>query len=174
VADVPVVTFHDGAYRLDPRLHVDVDVDDFEASAAAGSQAEEAGEQESAIEHYSRAVELYEGDLLAEAPYEDWALLPRESARVRYLDVLDRLTALHLANQDLGACTHVAQLILQQDPCREDAHRLLMRCYARQGRTGQALRQYELCRRALRTELGSAPCALTTALYDAVRNNDLR
>jgi pentatricopeptide repeat protein len=71
----------------------------------------------------------------------------------------------------LGPCIAVAQLILQQDPCREDAHRLLMRCYAQQGRVHEALRQFELCSRAFATTLGGGPSWATVELHRSIRTS---
>jgi DNA-binding SARP family transcriptional activator len=65
-------------------------------------------------------------------------------------------------------------LVLRQDPCREDVHRLIMRCQARFGRTSEALRQYERCRRALRETLGLEPSAPTQALARALREGRQR
>ena len=47
----------------------------------------------------------------------------------------------------------------------------LMRCYASQGRTYQALRQYEFCQRILRATIDASPAADTTALYRAIRSS---
>jgi DNA-binding SARP family transcriptional activator len=171
VADIPVVEFREGAYRLSPELHLQVDVDEFERMVETAKRAVRDGDTQAAIACYAQAVTLYRGDLLAESPYDDWALLPRETLRVTYLDVLDRLAALHLANQSFGPCIAVAQLILQQDSCREDAHRLLMRCFARQGRVHEALRQFKLCSRALATTLGSGPSRATVELHRSIRTN---
>jgi DNA-binding SARP family transcriptional activator len=169
VGDIPVVEFRDGAYGLNLELDLQVDVDEFERLVETATRAQRDGDTEAAIASYTQAVTLYRGDLLAETPYDDWALLPRETLRVTYLDVLDRLAALHLAKESLGPCIAVAQLILQQDPCREDAHRLLMLCYAQQGRVHEALRQYELCSRALATTLGSGPSRATVELHHSIR-----
>jgi DNA-binding SARP family transcriptional activator len=171
VGDIPVVEFRDGAYGLNPDLELKVDVDDFRRLVETGERAQRDGDTDAAIACYGQAVTLYRGDLLAESPYDDWALLPRETLRVTYLDVLDRLAALHLAKESLGPCIAVAQLILQQDPCREDAHRLLMRCYAQQGRVHEALRQFELCSRALATTLGSGPSRATVELHRSIRTS---
>jgi DNA-binding SARP family transcriptional activator len=59
--------------------------------------------------------------------------------------------------------------MLDVDPCREDAHRLLMRCFFHQGRTYQACRQYESCCRVLRSTLDVEPACDTTRLYNAIR-----
>jgi DNA-binding SARP family transcriptional activator len=173
VGDIPVVEFRRGAYRLNPELDLQVDVDEFERVVETAERAMTDGDTEAAIACYEQAVTLYRGDLLAESPYDDWALLPRETLRVTYLDVLDRLAALHLAKENLGPCIAIAQLILQQDPCREDAHRLLMRSYARQGRVREALRQFELCSRALATTLGSGPSQATVELNRSIRTSRL-
>lgn len=170
-ADVPVIEYEHGAYFLDPALDLDLDVDEFRIAAEKGRAAEGAGESVAAIEHYRRSVALYRGDLLADAPYEDWALLPRETCRVRYLDVLDSLMALFHASDRLAECIATAQLILQQDSCREDAHRVVMRCYARQGRVHQAIRQFEICTRSLDSVLGLPPSAATVDLYRTIRRD---
>jgi DNA-binding SARP family transcriptional activator len=60
--------------------------------------------------------------------------------------------------------------MLEQDPCREDVHRLLMRCYSRQGRSYQVLRQFELCKRVLWAATATAPSPQTTATYLAMRD----
>jgi DNA-binding SARP family transcriptional activator len=171
VGDIPVVEFRDGAYGLNPRLDLQVDVDEFERLVETAGRAQKEGDTETAIACCTQAVTLYRGDLLAETPYDDWALLPRETLRVTYLDVLDRLAALNLAKGSFGPCVAVAQLILQQDPCREDAHRLLMRCYAQQGRVHEALRQFELCSRALATTLGGGPSRATVELRHSIRTS---
>jgi DNA-binding SARP family transcriptional activator len=173
VTDVPVVLFRGGAYEINPDLRLQIDADDFERLVEKADLAQRGGEIRKAVSYYEAAVALYRGDLLAESPYEDWALLARETLRVTYLDVLDRLAALHLDMRSLGPCVAVGQLILQQDPCREDAHRLLMRCYARQGRIHEALRQFELCCRALATSLGSDPSPATVELDRSIRTRRL-
>ncbi len=171
VGDISVVEFRDGAYGLNPELELQVDVDDFRRLVDTGERAQRDGDTDAAIACYGQAVTLYRGDLLAESPYDDWALLPRETLRVTYLDVLDRLAALHLAKESLGPCIAVAQLILQQDSCREDAHRLLMRCYAKQGHVHEALRQFEFCSRVLATTLGSGPSRATVELHHSIRTS---
>jgi DNA-binding SARP family transcriptional activator len=51
----------------------------------------------------------------------------------------------------------LALRIVANDPLQEDVHRLLMRCYAQQGRRVDALRQYDLCRTVLWREVRAAP-----------------
>jgi len=86
-----------------------------------------------------------------------------------YIDALDRVSRIQLRMNRLDDCIATGLRMLAVDPCREDAHRLLMSCYARQGRTYQALRQYELCCRMLRATLDTGPADETAQLYRAIR-----
>ena len=167
--DAPVVEFRAGRYEISSALQLRTDVEAFEHLAAMAEEAEQAGEHRTAIACCERAIDLYRGDFLVDEPYEDWALLRRETLRVKYLDLLDRLTTSYLADDRIGECISAAQHILHQDACREDAHRLLMRCYARQGRLHQVTRQFELCSRAIQSALGCEPSEATATLYQSLR-----
>jgi len=57
------------------------------------------------------------------------------------------------------------QRILYYDPLREEIHREMMRLYVEGGQRAQAVRQYEICREILATELGIPPMEETQALY---------
>jgi DNA-binding SARP family transcriptional activator len=72
------------------------------------------------------------------------------------------------AQESIGACYRV----LEKDRCHEESYRLLMRCYARMGQRGRALRQYRLCETALRGEYGTVPSPETQALYERLLRDD--
>jgi Bacterial transcriptional activator domain len=55
------------------------------------------------------------------------------------------------------------------DPLREDAHRRLIRLYAETGRRADALRQYDVCVRNLKDDLGVEPLVETSLVAAAVR-----
>jgi DNA-binding SARP family transcriptional activator len=57
------------------------------------------------------------------------------------------------------------QTILGQNPYREAALRGLMRCYYRLGDRAAAIRQYQICAKILREELGVSPMSETEELY---------
>jgi len=103
---------------------------------------------------------------------DDWPVLPRERLRVDYLDTLDRLSHLYFTGEQYGRCVTLCQMLLAQDNCREDAHCRLMRCYSRQDQHLLALRQYQTCAEALDHELGVAPAAATTQLYERIRRRE--
>jgi DNA-binding SARP family transcriptional activator len=170
-ADVQVVVLEGGAYRLDAGLDLWVDVDEFERHVQDGHRLEAALERPAAVAEYELATALYQGDFLADDPYEEWPVLTRERLRVVYLDTLDRLSHLYFTQRRYGSCATLCQVIVQRDPCREDAHRRLMRCFSRQGQTHLALRQYQVCADALRAELAVDPDPSTGALRDQIRSH---
>jgi DNA-binding SARP family transcriptional activator len=170
-AELPVVVLEGGAYRLGPGLRLWLDVDEFERHQAAGRRLEAAGEPAAAAAEYERALALYQGDFLADDPYEEWPVLTREQLLLSYLEVLDRLSGLYFGRHEYGACVALCRQLVHRDPCREDAHRRLMRCYARQGQPHLALRQYQACAEALRRELGLDPDPATAAVARQVRQH---
>ena len=129
------------------------------------------GDQDGATAEYELAAATYQGDFLADDPYEDWPVTTREHLLLAYLDVLDRLGGLACDRHQYGACVALCRLMVERDPCREDGHRRLMRCYARQGQSHLALRQYLACAEALDRELGVDPDPATVALAQRIRRH---
>jgi DNA-binding SARP family transcriptional activator len=170
--DLPVVVREEGSYRVHPGLRLWVDVDEFEAHVLAGRRLEAAGAPDEAVAEYELAAVLYQGDLLADDPYEEWPVLARERLRLAYLDTLDRLSELYLGQGRLAACAALCRRVIERDACREDAHRRLMRCYGRQRQPHLALRQYHACAAALAAELDVGPAPATTRLYEAIRRHE--
>jgi DNA-binding SARP family transcriptional activator len=170
-AEVPVVVLEDGSYRLGPQLRLWLDVDEFERHVAGGRRLDAAGDPGGAAAEYERALALYQGDFLADDPYEDWPVMTREHLLLNYLDVLDRLGGRYFDRGQYGACVALCRLLVQRDPCREGGHRRLMRCVARQGQPHLALRQYQACADALDRELGVDPDPATVALAQQIRRH---
>jgi DNA-binding SARP family transcriptional activator len=170
--DLPVVVLEEGSYRLNPDLRLWVDVDEFEDHVHAGRRLEAAGDQDGATAEYELAAAVYQGDFLADDPYEEWPVLTRERLRLDWLDILDRLSRRHLEQGRPATSAALCRRIIERDACREDAHRRLMRCYARQGQPQLALRQYRACAAALRAELDVDPDPATTRLREAIRHRE--
>ena len=63
---------------------------------------------------------------------------------------------------------------MQLEPTNEDAHRLLISLYQRQGLRAHALRQYQLCRDSLQRELGVAPAPETQRLFEKIKAGNSR
>jgi DNA-binding SARP family transcriptional activator len=97
------------------------------------------------------------------------SLLERERLRARFLSLLGYLADERYDAGDYGACLEQAWRLLGHDPCREDAHRVVMRCYVQRGERAAALRHYQVCVHILHAEFDAAPEPATTALFDQIR-----
>jgi TolB-like protein len=122
----------------------------------------------------ARATTLYRGDLLdglevRDAAFEAWLLIERQRLRGMAREALATLLDWHVARDSRQQADAIAHQLLALDPLRETAHRALMRSYAEQGQAALALKQYQLCRDALRDELGVGPEDETELLYKSIR-----
>ncbi len=132
-------------------------------------------EKGGAITALEEAVSLYRGEFLAgfylhDAPaFEEWMLARRERCRSLALHALHILTEHYLHHRRYGQAIDSATRLLALDSWREETHRQLMLALVRSGQHSAALAQYETCRRILEEELGVAPSAETTALYERIR-----
>ena len=125
---------------------------------------EAAGDLAGAAADYQLALATTRATFWPTTPDETGWSTNEEHVLLAYLDVLDRLGGLYLGRHQYGACVALSRLLVQRDPCHEDAQRRLMRCYTRQGQPHLALRQYQACVDALDQELGVDPDPATTAL----------
>jgi predicted ATPase/DNA-binding SARP family transcriptional activator len=127
----------------------------------------------------TEAVEVYNGELmagfgLADAPgFDEWLFFERESLQQVLATVLQTLIHHNRDQRQNEPAVEYGRRWLALDPLHEPAHRGLMRSYAWSGQRAAALRQYEECVRLLDDELGVAPEAETTALYEMIRTKRL-
>jgi DNA-binding SARP family transcriptional activator len=97
--------------------------------------------------------------------YEDWTMVERERFSNAYVDMLDRLAAHYHEfgrhQESIQACLG----LFKEDPCYENSHRLVMKCYACLGLRIRASHHYELYRRILQRRLGKDPSPEIRSLY---------
>lgn len=167
----PVVR-DEGYYQLNSEAGVVVDTIAFERLVDAADRLFQISDTPAAIEAYTRAAGLYRGDLCVTADIQ--AIIERERLRSRYLSLLVRLatTAYHMENYK--ECLTYAWRILANDPCREDAHRLIMCSQVRIGERAAALRHFHTCKTILQSELGVSPEATTIELFEQIRSDHQR
>ncbi len=163
----PPVVYSGGWYRLNLDAGVAVDLSQFDELADGADRLELSGAHDAAAEAFQAAIDLYRGDLCAGTDVH--SLVERERVRARYLNVLAQLADYHFCAGDYSACLELVLRLLSVDGCREDAHRLAMRCYVRRGERAQALRQYRLCESILAGEFDAPPEPATHALFERVR-----
>src|SRR5262245_6344109 len=117
------------------------------------------------------AAALYRGSLLdghgvRDGAFEDWLAAERTRLHDLAISTLHRLAA----SQSGDIAISTAQRLLQLEPAHEETHRLIMKLYAAAGQRAQALRQYQLCRDALKRELQATPDADTERLYRRIQD----
>jgi SARP family transcriptional regulator, regulator of embCAB operon len=168
-APEPVIERQFDAYRIARSINVWVDVEQFEQACAAGKAAERAGDAAAAARHYETACQLYEDDFLAEEPYAEWTLEPKDRLRLLAVEIQSRLVEIYAGRRDYGPASLLGRQILTIDPCNEQVHRRLMRCYAGSGQRHLALMQYHRITETLWENLRVKPSAETTALYEQLR-----
>jgi DNA-binding SARP family transcriptional activator len=111
------------------------------------------------------------GFSLRDSPeFDDWRATQAVAVERSVAGLLDRLADAAEAEGDLAGAVAAAQRRLDLDPLDEAAHRRLMRTLAYSGDRAGAIRQYRACVGVLERELGVSPLAVTTALYEAIRD----
>ncbi|WP_448337999.1 tetratricopeptide repeat protein [Chloroflexus aurantiacus] len=126
-----------------------------------------------------QATQLYTGPLLSglerieSTEFEHWVLQQRERFARLHLDVWRRLVDGYTAIAHFERAITAAEHALALDPLSEALHRKLMWLYARTGRRADAIHQFAYCTALLREELGLDPEAVTSALYQAILNDQI-
>ena len=127
----------------------------------------------------AEAIELHagaflEGFALRDSPaFDDWQLGQAGALDRELASALRRLVEHLIAAGDLDRAVPLARRWLELDPLHEPAHRELMRLHSWCGDRGAALEQYRSCVRVMSEELGVAPLAETTALFEQIYDGTL-
>lgn len=165
--DTSPILCSDGCYRLNYEHGICNDVFSFDALVRAGNREWHDSNLELAVSSYIAALTFYRGDLCGGS---DWyTTIERERLRISHLMVLARVADYHYDLSNYEMALHFGQRMLISDPCREDAHRIIMRCHLRLGQRAEALRQYQFCAQVLRAEFDACPEAATETLYTQLR-----
>lgn len=127
----------------------------------------------------SEAVALHRGDFLTgfalrdSYAFDEWQFAEAEALRRELGEALERLVRALVEERRLEEALSFAHRRLALDSLSEAAHRDLMRIHSWRGDRSAALKQYRECRAVLERELGVAPLAETTALYEAITQGPL-
>ncbi|MCU0486326.1 MAG: winged helix-turn-helix domain-containing protein [Anaerolineales bacterium] len=162
------IRFENECYFFNPTLEVWLDIEEFEKHVQAAQSLEAAGKLPEAIEHYTAAESLYQGDFLDEDLYDDWPKARRTHLQSTYLEIANRLTCYYLQMGMHPPAVALCRKVIAMDACNEEAHRQLICCYLAQGQRHLALRQFLMCLTALKEELNLAPSPETQALYQRI------
>lgn len=165
IGDNGLIRHGDDGYQIVAPGEVWLDAEQFVLHAEVGALEDLRGNVDEAIAEYECAIDLYRSDLLDDGEHEPALACDDQALRDRFNQVLERLARLREAREDLHGCLRVSLRHLGIDPCNEQAHRRLMRCYARLGQVQLAERQFRTCVDTLRRQLGVTPQAETIELH---------
>ena len=138
--------------RLNP-AHARTDVAEFESQLAAAKQAADRAER---ISRLTRAVDLYQGELLP-GFYQDYFVAEQHRLAERHLQALHALVQELEADGEPERALPYAHHLARLDPLSEEACMALMRLYALQGKPSVVLRQFQEWEARFCTELGQPP-----------------
>lgn len=122
---------------------------------------------------WMEAADAYQGDLFAgmhcPTEIEEWLAPLRRQFQQRALVLAERLSKAN-GMETLEAAERLSERLLASTSTAEEAHRSLMRVHLRRGRSNAALRQFELCKAALKNELQTPPDRETLQLLALIRS----
>ncbi len=152
------------AYRVHLPADAVVDVEEAAAGVEKGQVALMQGDPQRACDLAGAVVAMASRQFL---PGASGTWVERRQAGLRELHVraLEMLAAAAEAQGRWPAAADAAQEAVDLEPFRESAYLRLMAAHAGAGNRGEALRDYERCRRTLSEELGVNPSPATEAAY---------
>ncbi len=163
--DRDYVVHREGRYVLNPDLAWSVDFARFTQAVQESQVADASGRPAAALVHAQLAIQEYRGDLFEDDSSADWCDNERATLADMFAQTLELQAELFLDRGDVDAAQRAAQRLIDQDGCRESAHRLLMTCHARRNQRDQIVRQYRRCVTKLHDELDVAPSTETVRLF---------
>jgi predicted ATPase/DNA-binding SARP family transcriptional activator len=152
-----LLTIRDEQVLLDAAGPVDVDVLQFEQSAAHALRTADVASLRTAADSYS-------GDLLPDLPDADWLTARREEIRETHREILVRLAS-SVRQRAPEEALLILSRALESDPMHEGAVRALMSVLAQMGRRSEALARYERLVDDLLDAFGTDPDPQTVALF---------
>lgn len=162
----------EGAYFFDLTTPCWIDVHAFEAFVDQGRDLGRQHALDAALHAYQNAEALYGGEYLRDDPFLEWTVALRERLRESHLSLLSDAARIHALRGEPSEASAFCRKILRIEPWREEVYRRLMEYLVAAGRPHEALRAYEECRRALRSEVDAEPSPETTELRNQIASTN--
>lgn len=155
---------------LDRSGAVWVDALEIQSSVLRAEKFEKRGELGAALGHFRRALILARRGEFGVECYHEWIDPARDIMRelVRRASLSVAEIAIRSGQYPLGI--DAASSLLLRDPYDEEAHRLLIRLYSDSGNRSAALKQFEKCRKIIRSEFGVDVEPETRQIWMAIKN----
>ncbi len=100
---------------------------------------------------------------------DPWLVPERERYRQLRLHALERAAERSLRDDECARAIELGLTVVEAEPFRESAHRLLIAAHLREGNAIEAVRQYRIYRRLASDELGVDPSPRMEALIEPIR-----
>ncbi|MFQ5606687.1 MAG: BTAD domain-containing putative transcriptional regulator [Candidatus Zixiibacteriota bacterium] len=168
--DTQLISHQDGNYNVAWNESFWCDLKEFDELYSAASGYLRENKVHLASERFEQARALYQGPLL-EDMYDSWLEEPRETYRMKHIDICQRLADIHFEKGEFDRATALCQEILLVDPTEEPAHRLLMLTLFTTGRKAAAVKQYNACVSALKKRLDIEPDQKTIDLAELIKTS---
>jgi DNA-binding SARP family transcriptional activator len=128
--------------------------------------------QKEAINTYIEALDLYQGDFLAEDPNMENAVSLREYYRLMFLDAVKELSSWLIASKDLTRARYYLEKATKIDPYMEDLQIMLIRVLLDLGDVKTAKAYYISCSALLYNDLGVKPSDDLKKLYNTIKERE--
>jgi pimeloyl-ACP methyl ester carboxylesterase len=158
-----LVVTEPGAYRFDAES-ADIDVRRFD-DLVARAVGQRRGDRREMLES---ALGLVRGPLLADEPYADWLEPTRRLYAERVMTAQLDCAEERLVGGEPRGALELARRVLDGEPTRERAHRLVMLSYYASGEPAAAQRAFEECHTEIGRSLGVGPLPETTGVHDGI------
>ena len=163
------VHFKENQVSLDNRL-LKSDVGRFLRFTKRGVEQESRQDMKAAVQHFTRALDLYAGDFLADDPYLPFTEFPRIELRNTYIDVLLRLAALYEKRGKAKTAIKFYRRVMKAEPCMEEACQKLLCLFDSCGMRTVAVETYHAFAETLEKHLQCEPDQVTQAIYRKIAN----
>jgi len=149
-----------GCYRLHLPVHATVDVEEAGRLLHAARAALVSGNPTAARRMAAESTALSRSTFLPGAT-GTWVETRQAKFRELHLQALEVLAEASAATGDYDDAVAAAEEAIEREPFRESSYVLLMKAHDAAGNRAAAVRAFERCRAALRTELDIEPSATT-------------
>lgn len=163
------LVFRDGAYQLNSEFSYSIDTEEFETLINEAEKAKREKDNEEFRKKVEAAHKFYRGAFMS-GVYDNWAEERRIYFAEQHSRLLSAMAKLCFKEKQWSNALKFSKDILREDPFREDAHRLVMKTLAAQGKPAAVKKQFETLEELLDKELGVEPAPETIRTYQELLN----
>ena len=151
-----MIRYSDGCYGFEPKLRLEIDLQELLSAAGQARRASARGDRESAVRCHRAVERLHDGRVLMEAVDSAWADELRRVVGAAYCDALRTLAQDAEAQGDSAASLRRWERLADVEVYDEEAYRVAARLNVALGHPHRAKELLERCRAAVVDDLGVA------------------